>query len=67
MCDSSEGTMCKTCGAPVEDGVCSGCWEPADKCNCEPVDQMEDDEELEEGEVEEEEEEEFDDDEEEYI
>ena len=67
MCDSCGCTSCKTCGASVEDGLCSGCWQPADDCVCEPVDQLEDDEELEEEEeIEEEEEEELDDDEEEY-
>ncbi len=65
MCDSCGCTPCKTCGAPIEDGVCSGCWEPADKCICQPVDQLEedDDDELDqeyEEEYEEEEEEEED-------
>jgi hypothetical protein len=60
MCDSCGCTPCKTCGAPIEDGVCSGCWEPADECICQPADQLEEDEddELEEEEYEEEYEEE---------
>jgi hypothetical protein len=60
MCDSCGCTPCKTCGAPIEDGVCSGCWEPADECICQPEDQLEEDEddELEEEEFEEEYEEE---------
>lgn len=56
MCDSCGCTPCKTCGAPIEDGVCSGCREPAEECVCEPEDQldedekeMEEDEEYEEG------------------
>ena len=55
MCESCGCTPCKTCGAPIEDGVCSGCWEPAEECICQPVDQLEEDEdeELEEEELEE--------------
>ena len=62
MCESSDFTPCKTCGADIEDGVCSGCWEPAEECVCDPEDHLEDDEE----EVEEEEEEYEDEDEEDY-
>ncbi len=64
MCQSCGCTPCKTCGAPIEDGVCSSCLEPADKCVCEPVAQLEDDDdymEEEEEEEEEDEDEEFDD------
>ena len=57
MCESCGCTPCKTCGAPIEDGVCSGCWEPANQCVCEPEVQLEDEEEIEEDEEEEEEEE----------
>lgn len=39
MCDSCGCTPCKTCGAPIEDGVCSGCGEPAADCICGPVDE----------------------------
>ena len=61
MCESCGCTPCKTCGAPIEDGVCSGCWEPAEECICKPIDQLEEDEddELEEEELEEEYEEDF--------
>jgi hypothetical protein len=43
MCESCGCTPCKTCGAPVEDGVCSGCWEPAEECICPPVNQLQED------------------------
>jgi len=29
---------CRVCGAPIEDGLCSGCWEPVEDCVCEPED-----------------------------
>lgn len=59
MCDSCGCTPCKTCGAPIEDGVCSGCWEPADECICKPEDQLEEDEQEEDLEEDEELEEEY--------
>lgn len=65
MCQSCGCTPCKTCGAPIEDGVCSGCWEPADKCICEPVAQQEEDDFVEDEEEYEEEEEEYEEDEDE--
>lgn len=40
MCESCGCTPCETCGAPIEDGVCSGCWEPADECVCGSEDQI---------------------------
>jgi hypothetical protein len=36
MCQTCGCTPCITCGAPIEDGVCSGCWEPSEDCVCEP-------------------------------
>ena len=38
MCDSCGCTPCNTCGAPVEDGVCSSCSEKPINCTCEPLD-----------------------------
>jgi hypothetical protein len=35
MCDTCGCTPCKTCGKPIEDGVCSGCGQAADECTCE--------------------------------
>jgi len=35
MCDSCGCTPCTECGAPVEDGVCSGCGEKPGNCTCE--------------------------------
>jgi len=61
MCDTCGCTPCKTCGAPIEDGVCSGCWEPADECICKPEAQLEEEDE----DLDEEEEEEYEEDEEE--
>jgi hypothetical protein len=67
MCDTCGCTPCKTCGAPIEDGVCSGCWEPADECVCKPEDQWEEkeDEDQDEDEEQEYEDEEYDEDEDE--
>lgn len=39
MCDSCGCTPCSTCGAPVEDGVCSICGEKPANCTCEPLDE----------------------------
>jgi len=44
MCDSCGCTPCKTCGAPIKNGVCSGCLEPAEECICQPEDQLDEDE-----------------------
>jgi len=49
MCEKCGCSPCRTCGLPIEDGVCSGCGEIPDKCYCEPEEQ---DEELEEDEEE---------------
>ncbi len=43
MCQTCGCKPCKVCGAPIEDGVCSGCWEPAAECMCEPEDEDEED------------------------
>lgn len=59
MCQSCGCTTCITCGAPIEDGVCSGCLEPAENCVCEPQDfeePFEEEDEEDEDEIEEEEE-----------
>jgi len=37
MCDACGCTPCTECGAPVEDGVCSGCGEKPGNCTCEPL------------------------------
>jgi len=34
MCQSCGCTPCKTCGGPIEDGVCAGCGQTADDCTC---------------------------------
>jgi hypothetical protein len=62
MCDSCGCTPCSECGAPIEDGVCSGCGEKPGNCTCEPLEELdyeeEDYEEEEEDEDEDEEEDE---------
>lgn len=62
MCDSCGCTPCNVCGAPIEDGVCSGCGEKPNNCTCEPLDEEFD---YEEEEEEEEEDEDLDDEEDE--
>ena len=39
MCDACGCTPCTECGAPVEDGVCSGCGEKPGNCTCEPLEE----------------------------
>jgi hypothetical protein len=68
MYDSCGCTPCTECGAPVEDGVCSGCGEKPGNCTCELLDEeldYEDEDEDEDEDEEEEEEEEEDEDEDE--
>ena len=67
MCQSCGCTPCQTCGALIEDGVCSGCWEPAEDCGCEPQDieePIEEEDDDDNGDDVEEEEEEYEEDEE---
>ena len=35
MCDSCGCVSCETCGAPVQEGLCSGCDEKPRDCVCE--------------------------------
>jgi len=76
MCDSCGCTPCNTCGAPVEDGVCSSCGEKPTNCTCEPLDEelnydeeededFDDEDEEEDEDFEEDEDEDFDEDEDE--
>lgn len=44
MCQSCGCSPCKVCGAPIEDGVCSGCGEPSIDCTCEEEDFEQEDE-----------------------
>jgi segregation and condensation protein B len=37
MCDSCGCVSCETCGAPVEEGLCSGCDEKPRDCVCEQL------------------------------
>lgn len=39
MCNSCGCTPCGSCGAPVEDGVCSMCGEKPTNCTCEVLDE----------------------------
>jgi len=39
MCDACGCTPCTECGAPVEDGICSGCGEKPGNCTCEPLEE----------------------------
>ena len=57
MCQSCGCSSCKVCGAPIEDGVCSGCGESPKYCIC-GQQEYEEQEELEDEEFEEEYEEE---------
>lgn len=66
MCDSCGCISCSSCGAPVEDGVCSCCGEEPTNCTCEPLDEEFDYEEEEEEDEEEEDEEEEDEEDEDY-
>ena len=67
MCNSCGCTPCSECGAPVEDGVCSGCGEKPGNCTCEPLEELdyEEEEEDEDEDEEEEEDEDIDEDEDE--
>lgn len=67
MCDSCGCTPCSTCGAPVEDGVCSICGEKPANCTCEPLDEEFNYEEDEDFDDEGEDDEDFDDDEDEDL
>ncbi len=37
MCQECGCSPCEVCGREIEDGVCSGCGEPAEECLCEPL------------------------------
>jgi len=69
MCESCECIPCNVCGAAVENGICFGCGEQPDNCECELLEEElaydededfddEDDEDFDDEEEEEEEEEE---------
>ena len=41
ICEAYGSKPCQVRGAPIEEGVCCGCWEPTEDCVCTPEDEEE--------------------------